>query len=142
MRTFLTPDITEQNAFLEAVKGCDAVMHLASVCTSLNVWIIRNVTYMCALLPGQPFKHHFDSAEEEFLKPALGGALSALIAADSESKVKRVVFTSSVASVLDPTHPTGFHRPGYTYTEVCQGGCRSLDDDVYQIRLCRMTGIR
>ncbi len=123
MTTFITPDITQKDAFLEAVKGCDAMLHLASVSR------LRDSLEMVRLLAGanhnaipfvrlQPFKHHFDSAEEEFLKPALGGALSALIAADSAPKVKRVVFTSSVASVLDPTHPTGFHRPGYSYTEV------------------------
>ena len=88
---FLTPDITKADAFNEAVKGCDAIFHVAS-----------------------PFQYKFDNARTGFLDPAIDGALSALKAASSESKVTRVVFTSSIAACLDPRE---WYRPGYTYTE-------------------------
>ena len=90
----IVPDITKPDAFKEAVRECNAVFHVAS-----------------------PFRYKFDDARTEVLDPAIEGALSALSAAASEPKVKRVVFTSSVAACIDPTHESGFHRPGYTYTE-------------------------
>ena len=93
-KIFVVPDITVSDAFDVAVRGCDAIFHLAS-----------------------PFKHHFDDARTEFLDPAINGALSALKAASTEPKVKRVVMTSSVAAVINPLHTAGFHRPGYAYTE-------------------------
>ncbi|KAK5057514.1 hypothetical protein LTR84_011514 [Exophiala bonariae] len=91
---FIVPDITVSTAFDEAVRGCDAVFHVAS-----------------------PFKYKFSDAKAEVLDPAIEGALSALKAAAKEPNVRRVVFTSSVAACIDPVHATGFHRPGYTYTE-------------------------
>ena len=94
IQAFIVPDITLPDAFNEAVKGCDAVFHVAS-----------------------PFRYKFADAKTEVLDPAINGALSALQAASTEPKVKRVVFTSSVAACIDPLHETGFHRPGYTYTE-------------------------
>lgn len=94
VKVFIVPDITVPDAFNKAIKGCDAVFHLAS-----------------------PFKHHFEDARAEFLDPAINGALSALKAATTEPKIKRVVMTSSVAAILNPIHPDGFHRPGYNYTE-------------------------
>ncbi len=94
IKVFIVPDITIKEAFSEAVKGCDAVLHVAS-----------------------PFKYKFSDARSEVLDPAINGALSALTAATTEPRVKRVVFTSSVAACLNPVHESGFHRPGYTYTE-------------------------
>jgi nucleoside-diphosphate-sugar epimerase len=91
---FIVPDITVPTAFDEAIQGCDAVFHVAS-----------------------PFKYKFSDAKTEVLDPAIQGALSALQAAAKVPSVRRVVFTSSVAACIDPVHPTGFHRPGYTYTE-------------------------
>ncbi|KAJ9659235.1 hypothetical protein H2198_003239 [Neophaeococcomyces mojaviensis] len=91
---FIVPDITTPTAFDEAIKGCDAVFHVAS-----------------------PFRYKFSDAKAEVLDPAIQGAVSALKAASKEPKVRRVVFTSSVAACLDPVGPAGFHRPGYTYTE-------------------------
>lgn len=90
----IVPDITTPTAFDEAIKGCDAVFHVAS-----------------------PFRYQFSNAKKEVLDPAIQGAVSALQAATKEPKVRRVVFTSSVAACLDPVSPAGFHRPGYTYTE-------------------------
>lgn len=94
VQVFITPDLTTPDAFQEAIKGCDAVFHVAS-----------------------PFRYKFSDAAVEVLDPAIKCAVAALQAAVTEPKVKRVVFTSSVAACLDPLHPTGFHRPGYMYTE-------------------------
>lgn len=94
IKVFIVPDITVPAAFDDAVKGCDGVFHVAS-----------------------PFRYKFTDASTEVLDPALHGAVTALQAATTEPKVRRVVFTSSVAACLDPVHPTGFHRPGHTYTE-------------------------
>ena len=90
----IVPDITKPDAFNHAVQGCDAVFHVAS-----------------------PFRYKFTDARTEVLDPAIDGVISALHAAASEPKIKRVVLTSSVAACIDPLHETGFHRPGYTYTE-------------------------
>ena len=94
IKIFLVPDICNKDAFIEAVHGVDAIFHVAS-----------------------PFTDDFTDAKKDFLDPAIQGALSALNAANTESKVKRLVLTSSCAAILDPLHPDGFHRPGYTYTE-------------------------
>ncbi|KAL2206922.1 NAD(P)-binding protein [Sarocladium strictum] len=94
IQVFLVPDISVPDAFIESVKGCDAVIHVAS-----------------------PFRHEFKDAKIDMLDPAINGAISALSAAASEPAVSRVVFTSSIAACIDPTHPDGFKRPGYTYTE-------------------------
>jgi nucleoside-diphosphate-sugar epimerase len=94
IQLFIVPDITTANAYNEAVKDCEAIFHIAS-----------------------PFKYKFADARTEVLDPAIRGAISALNAATLEPKVRRVVFTSSVAACIDPLHETGFHRPGYTYTE-------------------------
>ncbi|CZR65110.1 related to flavonol reductase/cinnamoyl-CoA reductase [Phialocephala subalpina] len=94
IKIFIVPDICAENAFHDAVKGVDAVFHVAS-----------------------PFIDTFSNARAEFLDPAMKGALSALEAAATEPKVKRVVMTSSCAAIVNPLHSSGFHRPGYTYTE-------------------------
>ncbi|GES64666.1 cinnamoyl-CoA reductase [Aspergillus terreus] len=94
IKVFIVPDITAPTAFQEAIVGCDAVFHIAS-----------------------PFRYKFTDAKHDVLEPAIQGALSALKAAATEASVRRVVFTSSVAACINPVHPTGFHRPGYVYTE-------------------------
>ncbi|KKY34657.1 putative short chain dehydrogenase reductase [Diaporthe ampelina] len=94
VQVFVAPDLTTPDAFQEAMRGCDAVFHVAS-----------------------PFRYKFSDAAAEVLDPAINCAVAALRAAAAEPRVRRVVLTSSVAACLDPLHPTGFHRPGYTYTE-------------------------
>lgn len=51
--------------------------------------------------------------EEELLKPAIRGVRLLFEAANAEHKVKRIVMTSSFASVLDVSRGPG---PGFTYT--------------------------
>ena len=90
----IVPNITVKGAFNSPIQGCDAAIHVAS-----------------------PFRHDFHDARTDMLDPAIKGAITLLEAADAEPSVRRVVFTSSIAACLDPLHPDGFKRPGYTYTE-------------------------
>lgn len=75
--TFITvPDIEKRGAFDEAVKGVNAIIHLAS-----------------------PLAKPTDDPEKTIIQPAINGTLSILYSALEEPSVKRVVITSSVAAV-------------------------------------------
>ncbi|GFP59623.1 putative uncharacterized oxidoreductase C513.07 [Trichoderma asperellum] len=88
----IVPDIGAPNAFDEAVKGVDGIIHTAS-----------------------PFILNAVDFETELLQPAINGTTSILEATQKyNSAVSRVVVTSSFASVLDPMQG---QRPGYVYTE-------------------------
>ncbi|CAF0893036.1 unnamed protein product [Rotaria sp. Silwood1] len=88
-------DITT-DSFEEAVQGIHGIIHVAS-----------------------PFHFKITNPEKDLILPAINGTLGILKAAhkynqNKENKIKRVVITSSFASILDPNK--GF-RPGYSYTE-------------------------
>ncbi|KAG9558940.1 putative cinnamoyl-CoA reductase, partial [Aureobasidium melanogenum] len=88
----IVPDIAAPNAFDEAVKDVDGVIHNAS-----------------------PFAFDVKDNEKELLNPAIQGTKGCLEAVKKFApKVKRVVVTSSFASIVDMSKGT---RPGYTYTE-------------------------
>lgn len=87
----LVRDIDDLDLLTEAVKGCDAVLHLAS-----------------------PFTYDVTNYEEELLKPALRGTTTILEACLTEPKVKRVVITSSFAAIFDSSKGL---QPDVTYTE-------------------------
>lgn len=77
----IVSDLENANAFDEAVKGVDAIMHTAS-----------------------PF--HWNVAKpDDFIKPAVAGTESVLRAASKEPRVKRLVITSSYASILENRDP-------------------------------------
>ncbi|KAK7449183.1 hypothetical protein VKT23_013329 [Stygiomarasmius scandens] len=76
-------DMAEDGSFDEAIKGCDYVAHLAS-----------------------PAHWNTDN-NDTILKPAINGTLNVLKATKFEPKVKRVVFTSSFAAVVNPNAPPG-----------------------------------
>ncbi|KAJ7487923.1 hypothetical protein FB451DRAFT_1362547 [Mycena latifolia] len=86
------PDMQVDGSFDDAVKGCEVVFHTAS-----------------------PFNFVFKDNEKDMLIPAKLGALTLLKAAKAELAVKRVIFTSSFAAIVDPHLDP---RPGHTYTEV------------------------
>ncbi|RFU72883.1 cinnamoyl- reductase [Trichoderma arundinaceum] len=88
----IVPDIAAPNAFDEAVKGVDGIIHTAS-----------------------PFSLTSVDYEKELLQPAINGTTSVLEAAQRYNPtVSRIVITSSFASILDPTQG---QRPGYVYKE-------------------------
>ncbi|GAA5856956.1 hypothetical protein JCM9279_005030 [Rhodotorula babjevae] len=83
----IVEDVEKPDAFDEAVKGVDAIVHTAS-----------------------PFHFNVTKADE-LIGPAVQGTLSALQAAKKEPKVKRVVITASFACIVEPKEPV------YTFTE-------------------------
>ncbi|KAK7040589.1 NAD-P-binding protein [Favolaschia claudopus] len=76
----VVPDMSIPGAFDEAVKGCDYIAHLASPA-------------------------HWDQTDNEadLLIPAIEGTKNLLSATKNEPKIKRVVFTSSLAAIIEPT---------------------------------------
>jgi nucleoside-diphosphate-sugar epimerase len=92
--TFYAADLTSDAGWKEAVDGVTYVMHVAS-----------------------PFPPSVPKDENDLIIPARDGALRVLKAA-SESSVKRVVMTSSMASIAYG-HPDSFlsETPGNKFTE-------------------------
>ncbi|KIN07192.1 hypothetical protein OIDMADRAFT_99439 [Oidiodendron maius Zn] len=85
-------DMSVPGAFNEAVQGIDGIIHTAS-----------------------PFILDAKDYEKELFTPAVNGTLFILQAAKAHAPgVRRIVITSSFASVLDVTKGL---RPGYVYTE-------------------------
>ncbi|KAK0110177.1 hypothetical protein ONS95_002828 [Cadophora gregata] len=82
-------DFEKSGVFEEAVKGVDAVMHVAS-----------------------PFTYDTTDNEKELILPAINGVRSILEAA-SNSNVQRIVITSSFAAVIDVNRKA---PPYFTYT--------------------------
>ena len=89
----LVPDIEAPGAFDDAVKDVDGVIHTAS-----------------------PYHYPVDDNERDLFHPAVNGTLRMLEAvhASGNSRIKRVVITSSFAAIIDTTKG---YRPGKTYTE-------------------------
>ncbi|KAF2488961.1 NAD(P)-binding protein [Lophium mytilinum] len=87
----IVPDMASPGAFDSAVKGVSGIMHMAS-----------------------PFVLSPTNNETDLLQPAIQITLSVLnSAAAPDTTVRRVVLTSSFASILDMAQG---YRPGYTYT--------------------------
>lgn len=97
LSTVIIPDFTVADAFDEAVKGVDFVIHCASP------------------IPfGPPTT---DNAYEDFIKPAVESTLGVLRSAAKEPNVRRVVITSSciaVAPVAAAMSDTGETYTAYT----------------------------
>ncbi|KAK1590297.1 NAD dependent epimerase/dehydratase [Colletotrichum navitas] len=83
-------DFENTGIFSEAIKDVDAVIHVAS-----------------------PFTYDTKDNEKELIIPAINGVRSILEAAVTNSKISRVVITSSFASVLDANRKA---PPYFTYT--------------------------
>ncbi|KAH3671333.1 hypothetical protein OGAPHI_000556 [Ogataea philodendri] len=84
-------DITDYNSLVNLVKGCTAILHLAS-----------------------PYTYAVNDFKKELLDPALKGTLTILEAANQEKSIKRIVITSSFAAVFDATKGL---QPGVALTE-------------------------
>lgn len=83
-------DLLNEDTWISAVKDCTYVLHTASP------------------VPSKEPNH-----EDEIIKPAVNGTLSVLRACAQEgSKVKRVVFTSSMAAIAGDSY-----IPEHTYSE-------------------------
>lgn len=88
---FIVENIVSPGAFDHAIKGVNAVAHVAS-----------------------PFRYDITDVERDMLQPAIQGTLSLLKSAAMEVSVKKVVLTSSFAAMLD-MHK--FWRPTHVYSE-------------------------
>ncbi|KAG9100179.1 methylglyoxal reductase (NADPH-dependent) gre2 [Ceratobasidium sp. UAMH 11750] len=80
----IVKDMSEDGAFNDAVKGVDAVVHTASPCT-------------------------FEADDpQELIAPAVNGTVGVLKSIEQFApQIQRVIFTSSAATIVDPTKPTG-----------------------------------
>ncbi|KAL2002163.1 hypothetical protein VTN02DRAFT_518 [Thermoascus thermophilus] len=88
----IVPDMGVPDAFDEAVKGVDGVIHTAT-----------------------PFQIKVEDNERDLLRPAIDGTVNILRSIKKYApQVNRVVVTSSFASILDLSKG---NRPGYVYTE-------------------------
>lgn len=83
----IVPDITVDNAYSEAVKGVQYVIHVAAPLAQM----------------------HFTDWENDIFNPSVKGTVNMLEAAHREQGIKRVVITGSIASIVD--HKTLIFEP-------------------------------
>ena len=94
----LVPDILKEDAYYEAVKGVDYVIHLASPTTNLKT------------IPSE------ESYDEILIQPAVQGTMNMIRAADSYSPtIKRIVITASMVSIIE--WPEMFMETGNVFNE-------------------------
>ncbi|KAE8162275.1 hypothetical protein BDV40DRAFT_312561 [Aspergillus tamarii] len=88
----IVPDIAKGDAFDEAVKGVDGIMHTAC-----------------------PGAIETENNERDIVQPAINGTINILNSAQKHAhQVKRIVITSSFASMIDMSKGTW---PGHIYSE-------------------------
>ncbi|CAF1045014.1 unnamed protein product [Adineta steineri] len=120
------PDITT-DSFEEAVKDVHGIIHVAS-----------------------PYHFKVTDPEKDMILPAINGTKRILEAAHeynkkNDNKIKRIVITSSFASVFDQTKGL---RPGYSYTEedwcplTYEEGIAAKDDPVTVYRVSKVCAER
>ena len=94
----LVPEIEREDAYYEAVKDVDYVVHLASPTTKLNT-VPTEETY-----------------DELLIQPAVKGTLNLLKAASKNSPtIKRIVVTASIVSII--VWPEMFMETGNVFNE-------------------------
>ncbi|KAG2260053.1 hypothetical protein Bca52824_079347 [Brassica carinata] len=76
--------LLEEGSFEHAIDGCDAVFHTAS-----------------------PVKIIATDPQAELIEPAVKGTINVLATCTKVSSVKRVILTSSMATLLSPNFPLG-----------------------------------
>jgi Nucleoside-diphosphate-sugar epimerases len=88
----IVPDMAQSNAFDEAVKDVDGIIHTAT-----------------------PFQVQVEDNERDLLRPAIEGTVNLLLAAKKyAAQVRRIVLISSFAAMLDLSKG---NWPEHTYTE-------------------------
>lgn len=95
-------DLARPESFVEAVAGCDGVIHTAS-----------------------PYIVNPEDAERDLVRPAVDGTLGVLEAAAVSGSVRRVVITSSMAAISDEP------REGHVFTEADWNASSSLTRNPY-----------
>jgi dihydroflavonol-4-reductase len=94
-------DLSDRDAFAEAVVGCDYVLHTAS-----------------------PYQLDVGDPQRDLVDPAVNGTLSVLRACHDAGSARRVVLTSSVAAITD-------RADGRVYTEADWNTRSSLTRNPY-----------
>lgn len=98
-------DLLDKASLLTAFEGCDAVLHVAS-----------------------PVIFSSPDPEKEILKPALEGTLNVLRACHATPTIQRLVFTSSIAAIIDDSKV----KKGYIFTEKDWNESSSLENHPYR----------
>ena len=94
----LVPDILKEDAYYEAVKGVDYIIHLASPTTNLDP------------IPSE------EEYDEVLIQPAVQGTMNMLSAASKYSPTtKRIVITASIVSIIE--WPEMFMETGNIFDE-------------------------
>jgi dihydroflavonol-4-reductase len=97
-------DLLKEGSFDEVVKGCDIFLHTAS-----------------------PFFFGEKDPQKELVDPAVNGTLNLLKSAAKASTIRRVVITSSAASIYDPLDV----KAGKVFTEADWNNTSSLTHNAY-----------
>lgn len=95
-------DLDRPESFVEAVAGCEGVIHTAS-----------------------PYIVNPDDADRDLVQPAVNGTLGVLETAAASGSVERVVLTSSMAAISDEP------RDGHVFTEADWNTASSLTRNPY-----------
>lgn len=94
----LVPDILKEEAYYEAVKGVDYVIHLGSPTTNLKT------------IPSE------ETYDEVLIQPAVQGTMNMIKAASNHSPTtKRIVITASIVSIVE--WPEMYMETGNVFTE-------------------------
>jgi len=92
---FISADLLVEGSFDKAVSGCQYVLHVAS-----------------------PVTQNAKDVYKDLIKPAVRGTLNVLGACSRSDTVKRVILTSSVAAIADPSPSTnGKHKDESDWNE-------------------------
>ncbi|KAK4701200.1 hypothetical protein P7C70_g5036, partial [Phenoliferia sp. Uapishka_3] len=108
----IVEDVETDGAFDEAVKGVDGIAHTGQSARRAlqGRWILRLIV-TSVTISASPFHFNVTDPYKDLINPAVNGTNNILKSALLESKVQRIVITSSFASIVNP-EPTV-----YTFTE-------------------------
>ncbi|MEM9573882.1 MAG: NAD-dependent epimerase/dehydratase family protein [Pseudomonadota bacterium] len=104
---FFKADLLEEGSYTEAMKGCDVVFHTAS-----------------------PFTSKITDPQRDLVDPAVKGTRNVLETANATKSVKRVVLTSSCASIYGDNQDVA-EAPGGVLTEEVWNTTSRLDHQAY-----------
>ena len=94
----IVPDMVAPGSYDEAVKGCDYIVHTASP-AALNPKVCIRLSEAEESISNWSVPPQ--DAEKDILLPAIEGTKNIVYATKHEPRIKRVIFTSSMAAVVD-----------------------------------------